>query len=97
MLGRACYQSMFEGCTNLTKAPDLPATTLTGWCYTGMFSDCTNLNSIKCLATAISATNCTTDWLEGTAATGTFTKAASMTSWPTGTSGIPDGWTVVDE
>lgn len=97
MLGRACYQDMFGGCTNLTKAPDLPATTLTGWCYTGMFNDCTNLNSIKCLATDISASYCTTDWLEGTAATGTFTKAASMTSWPTGTSGIPDGWTVVDE
>lgn len=97
MLGRACYQDMFGGCTNLTKAPDLPATTLTGWCYTGMFSDCTNLNSIKCLATDISASYCTYEWLDGVAATGTFTKAASMTSWPTGTSGIPDGWTVVDE
>lgn len=96
-LTKACYDNMFYGCTNLTKAPDLPATTLTGWCYTGMFKDCTNLNSIKCLATDISASECTDLWLEGTAATGTFTKAASMTSWPTGTSGIPDGWTVVDE
>ena len=26
----------------------------------------------------------------------TFTKAAAQTSLPTGTSGIPEGWTVVD-
>ena len=92
-----CYENMFSGCTNITKAPDLPATTLADLCYAEMFRGCTNLNSIRCLATDISATNCTTNWLDGTAATGTFTKAASMTSWPTGASGIPDGWTVVDE
>ena len=27
---------------------------------------------------------------------GTFVKAASMTSWTTGTSGIPSGWKVQD-
>ena len=92
-----CYFSMFGGCTSLTKAPDLPATTLAVGCYYFMFDGCTSLQSIKCLATDISAENCTHDWLVGVASTGTFTKAASMSSWPTGTSGIPSGWTVVDE
>ncbi len=61
-----------------------------------MFLGCTNLNSVTCLATNISASSCTTDWLSGVAATGTFTKAASMTSWSSGASGIPSGWTVAD-
>lgn len=48
------------------------------------------------LATDISAEKCLFLWVEGVASTGTFTKAASMNSLPTGTSGIPNGWTVVD-
>lgn len=60
-----------------------------------MFNGCTNLNSVTCLATDISATDCTKDWLDGVAATGTFTKAASMTGWTIDSaSGIPTGWTV---
>ena len=46
------------------------------------------------LATDISAENCLTGWVDSVAATGTFVKAASMTSLPTGASGIPSGWTV---
>ena len=95
-LATSCYSGMFNGCTALTTAPELLATTLTSWCYWNMFQDCTNLNSIKMLATSISALNCLKDWVQGVAATGTFTKAASMTTLPTGTSGIPSGWTVVD-
>mgnify|MGYP001772019032 CR=1 FL=1 len=36
---------MFENCTNLTAAPDLPAETLADYCYSYMFSGCTNLTS----------------------------------------------------
>ena len=92
-LASFCYQYMFLGCTSLTTAPTLPATTLASYCYNRMFSGCSNLNSVTCLATDISATNCTTDWLNGVAATGTFNKTPSMTSWTTGASGIPSGWT----
>ena len=92
-----CYSGMFSGCTSLTKAPDLPATTLASYCYRRMFSGCTSLRSIKCLATNISASNCTADWLSGVSATGTFTKASSMTDWTEGASGIPAGWTVENE
>ena len=92
-LASKCYDSMFSGCTSLAIAPELPATTLVERCYYQMFQNCANLNSITCLATDISATNCTNNWVMGVAAIGTFTKAASMTSWTTGVSGIPEGWT----
>ena len=54
------------------------------------------LNSITILATDISAEECLEDWVDGVALAGTFTKAAPMTLWSIGASGIPLGWTVVD-
>ena len=91
-----CYYYMFQGCTSLTTAPELPATNLAYNCYGYMFYNCTSLNYIKCLATDISATGCTDNWVSGVASTGTFVKASSMTSWTTGTNDIPTGWTVQD-
>ena len=32
-----CYANMFRGCSSLTQAPELPATTLAERCYHGMF------------------------------------------------------------
>ena len=96
-LAKSCYEGMFTNCTSLTTAPDLPATTLVERCYQNMFQGCTSLNSVKCLATNISASDCTFDWLSGVAATGNFTKASSMTGWTRDTSGIPSGWTVYNE
>lgn len=95
-LANYCYQSMFYNCTSLTTAPALPATTLADGCYQSMFEGCTHLASITCLATNISASVCTTNWVKNVAASGTFTKAASMSSWTTGVNGIPSGWTVQD-
>ena len=95
-LAEHCYDGMFQSCTSLTAAPALLATTLTDWCYGGMFNSCTNLNYIKCLATNISASDCTYYWVNGVAATGTFVKDPNMSSWTTGINGIPTGWTVVD-
>ena len=34
---------MFKGCTSLTKAPYLPATTLASGCYNSMFYNCKKL------------------------------------------------------
>ena len=96
-LANDCYGRMFQGCTSLTTAPELQATTLAEQCYTYMFSGCTSLNSIKCLATDISALNCTYNWVENVASTGTFIKNPNMSSWTTGISGIPENWTVQDE
>lgn len=95
-LASYCYQEMFMGCTSLTSAPELPAPVLTDWCYAQMFSNCPSLNFVKCLATDISVNDCTVDWLKSVPAEGTFEKAPGMTSWPSGDSGIPTGWTVVD-
>ena len=91
-----CYYQMFRDCTSLTTAPELPATTLANYCYSNMFQGCTNLNYIKCLATDISALHCTDYWVGNVASTGTFVKNPNMTSWTTGPSGIPTGWTVQD-
>lgn len=96
-LAPSCYVSMFAGCTSLTTAPVLPAQTLVWDCYTSMFNQCSSLNYVKCLATDMSASgssaSCLTGWLNGVSSTGTFVKAANA-QWPTGVSGIPEGWTV---
>ena len=96
-LASTCYQNMFINCTSLTIAPELPATTLASKCYYEMFYGCTSLNRIKMLATDISATDCLKNWVTNVASSGIFTKAADMTILPTGTSGIPENWTVISE
>lgn len=95
-LAEECYADMFYNCKDLTKAPQLPATTLAEYCYYEMFNGCTSLNHIECLATDISASSCTAYWVDGVSSSGTFVKHPDMTSWPTGVSGIPSGWTVQD-
>lgn len=45
-----CYASMFNGCTNLAKAPRLPATKAAGACYHWMFAGCTSLQTVPQLA-----------------------------------------------
>ena len=97
-LSEGCYNSMFYGCTGLTKAPELPATSLARCtkCYYEMFKECSNLNSVVCLATNISGSECTKDWLNNVSATGTFVKAAGMNNWTSGVDGIPEGWTTQD-
>ena len=92
-LAEGCYIGMFKRCTSLATTPELPATTLAYSCYYEMFKNCTNLSRVTCLATDISASVCTQDWVSGVSSTGTFVKASNVT-WPTGTSGIPSGWTV---
>ena len=88
-----CYGGMFWDCTSLTTAPDLLAEKVGSSSYLGMFGGCTKLNKVKCLATDISAYNGLNEWLKDVSATGTFVKAANV-EWPSGTSGIPEGWDV---
>ena len=49
---------MFYGCTSLTKAPALPATTLADRCYRNMFSGCTSLAQAPALTATTLATSC---------------------------------------
>ena len=95
-LAEGCYKEMFQHCTSLTEAPVLSATTLVKQCYYEMFNGCSSLNAVTCLATeGFKEDECLFYWLSGVAASGTFTKASSMTGWTTeSVSGIPSGWTI---
>ena len=53
-----CYCSMFRGCTSLTTAPSLPATTLAFNCYYGMFNSCRSLTTAPSLPATTLANNC---------------------------------------
>ena len=71
----------------------LPATTLVDSCYSKMFYGRSSITKVTCLATDISALDCTSDWLYNAASSGTFVKHPN-TIWPSGASGIPLNWTV---
>ena len=58
MMAEACYGDMFYGCTSLTKAPALPATTLAIGCYFGMFQGCTALTQAPELPATTLAMGC---------------------------------------
>ena len=53
-----CYRVMFSGCTSLTTAPELPATTLTNYCYYYMFDGCTSLTTAPALPATTLAASC---------------------------------------
>ena len=53
-----CYYTMFQGCTSLTTAPSLPATTLADGCYARMFEGCTSLTTAPSLPATTLADNC---------------------------------------
>ena len=95
-LSEGCYKKMFYGCTGITRAPELPAATLTKECYNYMFLGCESLNYIKCLATDISATDCTKNWLANVSPTGTFVQTQNNNIWKVkdNYSGIPRHWTI---
>ena len=94
-LAQYCYHGMFHSNGSLTSAPELPATTLVTSCYYDMFDHCISLNYVKCLATSGQSISTLGNWLYDVSATGTFVKDAN-TTWPTGASGIPSGWTVIN-
>ena len=91
-LAEQCYRYMFSDCSSLTQAPELPATTLAEGCYSSMFQGCSNLNTIKLVYTDNFIDVYFTGWVEGVASTGTF--YYNGTDETTGTSAIPEGWTV---
>ena len=53
-----CYSFMFYGCTSLTQAPALPATTLANYCYQSMFNKCSSLTQAPDLPATTLATYC---------------------------------------
>ena len=49
---------MFNNCSSLTTAPELPATTLENNCYQNMFYGCTSLTTAPELPATTLASNC---------------------------------------
>lgn len=94
-LANSCYGSMFTNCISLTTAPELLAQLLVTSCYEYMFYGCSSLNYIKCLGNDRDGSRITNNWVNGVAATGTFVKDSTM-YWDSGNSGIPNGWTAID-
>ena len=58
IMGDYCYREMFSNCTGLTRAPDLPATTLAKGCYWSMFDNCTSLTQAPTLPATTLADSC---------------------------------------
>ena len=54
----AKFCSLFKGCSVLTSAPELPATTLASFCYSYMFSGCTSLTAAPKLKATTLASFC---------------------------------------
>ena len=96
-LAEDCYRELFRDCSSLQSAPRLPAPTLAVRSYRQMFAGCTSLLSVTCLATDISATECTFNWMNGAnnkKNTCTFYKASTMSGWTTGNNGILNNWQI---
>ena len=95
-LAASCYRSMFYSCKSLENAPELPAETLVNSCYRSMFTGCKKIEEVICHATDVSASYCTSDWLNPRgASTGTFKCPESMRDvWERSFSGIPASWTI---
>ena len=54
----AKFEDLFKGCTSLTQAPELPATTLAYECYSDMFVGCTSLTQAPELPATTLAYRC---------------------------------------
>lgn len=93
------FPAMFRDCNAHNVDIYLPASVLTDGCYYNLFAEygTHTIEKIKitCLATDITAEDCTDRWLENISPTGTFVKHPNAT-WPSGASGVPAGWTVID-
>ena len=59
------FMCMFKGCSSLTTAPSLPATTLANSCHYQMFSGCTSLTSAPELPATTLVAECYESMFEG--------------------------------
>ena len=80
---------MFYGCTGLTAAPELPATTLAAYCYQGMFNGCTGLTAAPELPATTLAAYCYQDMFYG--CTGIEEITVGFTAWDDDNSAT-DNW-----
>ena len=90
-LNESAYKSMFDRCTSLKNAPNLPATTLASNCYRSMFYSCSNLESegIK-LPAATLCTDCYRYMFYGCSKLSCID--VDFTSWGTNNNQFTLGW-----
>ena len=87
-----CYKYMFQGCTSLISAPELPATTLADYCYNSMFDGCTALTQAPALPATTLSKSCYSFMFRGCTSlklssvkTGEYTQAYRIPTTGTGT------------
>ena len=85
---------MFSGCTSLTTAPTLPATTLAMYCYNEMFQGCTSLTSVTIYAPDTYYRSFDL-WLKNVSPSGTVYNNGFLDLPKNSVSGVPSGWTEV--
>ena len=61
----AQFCSLFEGCKQLTSAPNLPATELYDYCYNSMFKGCTSLEKAPALPATTLKQSCYNEMFQG--------------------------------
>ena len=59
------FKALFEGCTSLLSAPELPETTLTIYCYEDMFKGCSSLKSAPKLPATSMVLGCYMSMFDG--------------------------------
>lgn len=59
------YNKLFSGCSALTAAPALPATTLTNYCYANMFENCVALTTAPALPATTMKSGCYQSMFQG--------------------------------
>ena len=65
VLPNYAFYQLFQDCTSLVSAPDLPVTTLTEGCYKSMFSGCRSLTQVPELPATTLAEDCYNQMFSG--------------------------------
>ena len=90
-----CYYRMFYGCTSLTTAPALPATTLAASCYRNMFQSCKSLTTAPALPATTLATYCYNSMFYGCTSLQVYSSSGTghTKAWRIPTSGSASSYT----
>lgn len=88
------YGNMFVNCSNLVAGPIIAAETVVDYGCMTMFDGCSNISYINTRFRTLVHDNALSNWLSNVASKGIFIKNVNATWTVTGTSGVPDGWTV---
>ena len=90
-----CFCNMFYGCTSLTTAPALPATTLASNCYYYMFSDCTSLTTAPSLPATTLESRCYSNMFRGCTSLQVYSSSGTghTKAWRIPTSGSASSYT----